>query len=337
PEERGQKLVREGEEALNDAKMPMASVLPAAPLQAQQTQEGRVAEEPRAELLLSREPRPVEAAQTQAQPQIQAQALNEPQIQVISSPAKEKDKIHKAAFEASRPFEKEERLAREEGVSLSPWAQLYQRTGFFVGNLFDQLTQIWRRRGEVVSSTPGEAAAAAFRAKARAHQRNRLTPSRLLGWGLWGGTVSLLFAVVIMSPTQVKEVWPRTERVFSWFEKESAFVPLSIEKLGSRYAQSPHGPVLEVKGILMNELQQMVLPTAVLVIETADGIQNQPVTITDEPLPMGGERPFIIRAQLPQGAVKANLIVSTDENIHPQPNRFVLQRHGSGWAEPLSP
>ncbi|MEM9988079.1 MAG: zinc-ribbon domain-containing protein, partial [Pseudomonadota bacterium] len=185
PEERGQKLVREGEEALNDAKMPMASVLPAAPLQAQQTQEGRVAEEPRAELPLSREPRPVEAAQTHAQPQIQAQAQNEPQIQVISSPEKEKDKIDKAAFKVSRPFEKEERPAREDGVSLSPWAQLYQRAGFFVGNLFDQLTQIWQRRGDVVPSTPGEAAAAAFRAKARAHQRNRLTPSRLLGWGLW--------------------------------------------------------------------------------------------------------------------------------------------------------
>ncbi len=184
-------------------------------------------------------------------------------------------------------------------------------------------------------ASPGAAAAAQFRARARAHARNRLTPIRALGWSLWAATfVGLVFGVT-MERAWVEDHWPRASNLYALFDGASSD-PVHINSVRSRYAQSPQGPVLEMRGVIVNTGKSPILPHLTLTAQDAANtpLAVEPVVISEVPIPGRGERPFVIRARVPEGTRTAHLTYSPSISAPPR-ERFVLQQTGSGWGQAL--
>ncbi len=184
----------------------------------------------------------------------------------------------------------------------------------------------------------GADAAAAFRHRARVQAVNRLTPVRAAGWALWAGTLAAVAIGLGTFRPQIEEMWPRASFAYAAVLGVPAAQPgLRVVDVESRYALSTHGPVLELRGRVVNDAQEQKLPALWFVADGPNGaLTKEPVHLTDVPLPRGGERPFIIRAQIPEGANRAELRLASAVGTGAGQS-FVLQRTGSGWGEALPP
>ena len=73
-----------------------------------------------------------------------------------------------------------------------------------------------------------------------------------------------------------------------------------------------------------------------LAAETPSGDFARALTISDAPIPHGGERPFVVRAQLPADAKRAKIsLTAVADRDASRPDAFVLQQQGSGWGHDL--
>ncbi|MEM9421403.1 MAG: zinc-ribbon domain-containing protein [Pseudomonadota bacterium] len=183
--------------------------------------------------------------------------------------------------------------------------------------------------------SPGAAAAADFRAKVRARAKNRLTPFRALGWCLWAACVGGVLIGSVTQRTWVKEHWPRSANVYALFDRSSADT-VEITRLRTRYAQSTVGPILEMRGVIINQGSTSIVPHLTLTTRLHGDAppRVEPVLVSQVPLPSKGERPFVIRALVPEGTQTAHLAYAPYTNKM-QRQRFVLQQNGSGWGQAL--
>lgn len=185
-------------------------------------------------------------------------------------------------------------------------------------------------------ATPGSKAAARFRARARSRARNRLTPTRIFGWVLWASSAASIAVVAVTQQAWVQDQWPRTARAYDWFTPDVG-PEVTLADVRTRYAESPAGPILELRGTLINESAAPILPHLSLTTQAKVGEdQVQSISISHAPVPSRGERPFVIRAKLPEGTVRAQLAYAPDTKA-PDRRQFVLQQTGSGWGSALPP
>lgn len=192
-----------------------------------------------------------------------------------------------------------------------------------------------RRQEEAEPLPPGHQAAEQFRARVRAKQRNRMTPLRFLGWLSWVGSICGVVALIVLEREEIQAAWPATENFYALFEGAPSTPSIQIAGISSRYAESFDGPVLELRGQLINTGNDPVLPALELSAVGATEPFSERVTVTDVPIPKGGERPFIIRAQIPDGTRQAAIRVHAGDDDLRAPSKFIVQRTGSGWGEVL--
>lgn len=194
----------------------------------------------------------------------------------------------------------------------------------------------WREaRDQAKAVPPGNAAARAFRERAQMQARNRLTPVRAAGWVLWAGTAAILAWGGMTQVERVQSAFPASENLYARL-MPAPQSPLAIVDLTTRYVESIAGPVLEISGTVINEGHRAEVPTLELLALDQDGAVPQPVSISPVPLPKGGTRPFVVRAQMPEGTTRASLKVSPSLE-QGRPQHYVMQQVGSGWGEALPP
>ncbi|WOI53644.1 zinc-ribbon domain-containing protein [Parvularcula sp. LCG005] len=191
-----------------------------------------------------------------------------------------------------------------------------------------------RRRPSQRDIPPGQAAAERFRAQIRARNLNRMTPLRAIGWSAWAATIVVTLGVLTQFREPVQSVWPRLSNAYALFEP-TPVSPVRLSDVKARYAQSTHGPVLELRGTLINEGKEDILPELKLASLDNGRTFSSPVRVSSVPIPRGGERPFVIRAQVPAGTRQASLSIASTTNATGERSQFVLQQTGSGWGEAL--
>lgn len=190
----------------------------------------------------------------------------------------------------------------------------------------------WRdSRDRARAAPPGNAAAQAFRHRARTHYRNRLTPLRALGWLAYAASVAILSVGFFAFQRPIEAAFPASSKIYARLIPTPEG-PLSVRGLSTRYVQSLSGPVLEIRGTVENKGRDAVIPAMALTAVTPAGEVPRPVSISTTPLPSGGSRPFVVRAQLPARATRAFIEVNPASTDIAQ-NRYVFQQIGSGWGE----
>ncbi|MGV6819891.1 MAG: zinc-ribbon domain-containing protein [Parvularcula sp.] len=190
----------------------------------------------------------------------------------------------------------------------------------------------WRdSRAQARAVPPGNAAAQAFRHRAKAHYRNRLTPGRSVGWIAYAASVAVLSVGFFTFQKPIEEAFPASAKIYARLTPAPER-PLSVSGLSTRYVQSLSGPVLEIRGTVENSGQEAVIPAMALTAVTPSGDMPRPLSISSTPLPSGGSRPFVVRAQLPARATRAFIEVNPASTDTSQ-NRYVFQQIGSGWGE----
>lgn len=200
------------------------------------------------------------------------------------------------------------------------------------------LMALWPQRRPPLRTDAGLAAAFRARQQARSNLRNRLTWPRIVGWSLWATTVAL--TGVLLSDREVMErIWPRTAHVYDqFFGRPETAKPFELAGLSSRLAESIDGPVLELRGRVINRGQGEYLPLLTLSFEGPELHHRETVPIAETALPEGGERPFLIRATLPEGAQRAGLTLRPGDELSAKAgDGFILQRQGSGWGSNAVP
>jgi predicted Zn finger-like uncharacterized protein len=183
---------------------------------------------------------------------------------------------------------------------------------------------------------PGAEAAGRLRRRLQSRLRNQLTPLRGVAWLGWAATAATLLMVVTTQRAAIETVWPRAGHVYARFDPPQPAPRLTVLDVQERYAQSVDGPVLELRGVLANWTGQELPPALLLHIDGVEGAATLPVTISDVPVPSGGERPFVVRVQLPTGARMASLEAPAAADAPaPRGDRFTLQNRGGGWSQTL--
>lgn len=191
-------------------------------------------------------------------------------------------------------------------------------------------------RGRTLNS--GQRAAQQVRRRSQTQLRNRLTPARLCGWTLWITTVCV--SGVVMSDAElVERYWPKAGHAYDvLLDRPAPPLPIDIKDMTSRLALSVEGQVLELRGRVVNRGEGTSLPLLTLEMEGQPLPHRETVAISGTALPMGGERPFVIRAKVPVGATQAAITLAAGE-AHESlvPEGFIMQQQGSGWGWNLPP
>lgn len=192
--------------------------------------------------------------------------------------------------------------------------------------------QQWREDYERAEAVPpGNKAAQNFRDQSRERDRNRLTPLRVAGWGAWAAGIAATGHLILTDRALVETVFPPSATLYA---RLSAPEPAAMQltDIATRYVESTVGPVLEIRGTVVNQGDDQSVPTFELAATGAAGTQRQPLAMSDVPLPSGASRPFIVRAQVPEGTDQAALHVVPAADL-PNEGRYVMQRIGSGWGD----
>lgn len=183
--------------------------------------------------------------------------------------------------------------------------------------------------------SPGDVAAAAFRARQREAARNRLTPLRALGWTAWAATAAALALAVNVEQATVLRYFPEAASLYARLGPAEPTPTLALAGLQQRFAQSLHGPVLELRGVLINTADEPLPPALELTLDGPAGAVTQRVAISDVPIPTGGERPFIVRAQVPAATERAIVRVADGSAAAPaRTDGLRLEQRGGGWSQP---
>ncbi|MEM9233160.1 MAG: hypothetical protein AAGA69_02850, partial [Pseudomonadota bacterium] len=191
----------------------------------------------------------------------------------------------------------------------------------------------WRQAPDQEPLNEGTTAALKFRERIRARERNRLTPMRCVGWSAW--VLAAVSLVVVLGDRDLMErTWPKSADAYAILLGAPEIpATLQLENVTTRYALSLEGPVLEIRGTVVNVGEAPVLPLLELSVDGQPVVAQEAVAISEVSVPVRGERPFVVRAMVPEGSSRADIRLSAGEQTVPTgPGGFTLQRQGSGWG-----
>ncbi|MBB4658592.1 zinc-ribbon domain-containing protein [Parvularcula dongshanensis] len=177
---------------------------------------------------------------------------------------------------------------------------------------------------------PKDEATRRARGAMRTKAANAMTPARFFGWTLLAATVASLTYVVVAAPDRVQSVFPPAGNLYAYLRPPAAAPALSVEAALGRYALSDQGPAVSITGVVRNDGLDETFPRLVLTATGPAGSEAQVVPLPAVPLPPGGERPFAVRALLPEGVWALNVAVEPGEASERE--GFALQSRGSGWG-----
>lgn len=214
------------------------------------------------------------------------------------------------------------------------WAELPRQ---ILAQLTERLS-LWRQDRQERSLNQGMDAALKFRDRIRARERNRLTPLRRLGWSVWIMMVAAI-GVALSDRELMEAVWPDTTRAYARvFGAPENPAALELKGVSTRYAQSFEGPVLEIRGTVVNAGTIPALPLLELRVDGEVLADYQAVSLSDVTVPVRGERPFVVRAMVPEGTARADIRVTAGVPAPaPEAQGFTLQQTGSGWGRATLP
>lgn len=229
-----------------------------------------------------------------------------------------------------------------------------------IEDLLSALLRLIPRRkgeGEPFRPSPGDMEVSEFRARYRQRQKNRMTPMRFFGWLGWAGALgACIFAVVTMQ-NQIVEVFPPAGKAYAVFNGSAAEKTVDVGRLQHRYAMSDKGPVVELRGTLINKGEKAVA----MPLLQADAVDAEGKVLVSWVFRVGNARqmqpqmefPFMTRSLAPDGI--AGLTVRTldpaeadmfdlppaDTPDVPGEDGFYLQKTDPGWSrgarEPVAP
>ena len=254
------------------------------------------------------------------------------------SPAREQQTALAIVYGPSEPLPAPTLRSEEasgDGPSLSEAADVLLRTlserarrraAFAASQLAAMAARL--KRAPVAEPSTSEAAARATRRALQRRAANRLTPARALGWVAWAACVVGLVHALVFERQAVSRIFPPADRIFERGATPETPKGLRIEVSLSRYARSASGPAVVVTGNVFNDGDAAV-PEIRLTAVTADGEETQVLPLPQTQLPRGGERPFTVRALVPEGTT--GLAVSVVAGEAARPAGFVLQARGGAW------
>lgn len=203
-------------------------------------------------------------------------------------------------------------------------------------------------------ASPGDESAAALREKIRRQARNRLTPSRALGWCLWAVCLAAMIWLPIQFRAQIEGQWPVTKRAYGLLPVATAEQPYSLSAIDYRYALSTQGEVVELRGVVRHDGEEVV-PTPLVLAEAVDA---DGAVLASWLLQLPGARqlqpsmelPFMSRTLAPEGLARMRLTLidparraefdDSVERVTPgaQGTDFFISRTTTDWAgEALEP
>lgn len=196
----------------------------------------------------------------------------------------------------------------------------------------------WRKTRQERTLNDGTDATLKYRERIRARERNRLTPMRRLGWSLWILALSAV-TVNICDRDLMEELWPQSGKLYAaLFGARDVTAPLELKNVTTRYAQSIEGPVLEIRGTVINSGATPVMPLLELSVDGEVLADYGAVSLSEVTVPVRGERPFVVRAMLPEGTARADIRMLAGAPAQPaETGGFILQQTGSGWGEATLP
>lgn len=171
------------------------------------------------------------------------------------------------------------------------------------------------------------------RNRIRWKSRNRLTPFRRAMWTVWMMILAAL-VVVICDRDLMERMWPKTAHLYeAVIGKRPPLADFQLRELSTRYAESIEGPVLEIRGVVVNAGGAEALPFMQIMIDGTPLGGGQGAALSETPIPNLGERPFLVRAMLPQNAQLAEIYLQAKVNTASGDDTgFIMQRQGSGWG-----
>ena len=201
--------------------------------------------------------------------------------------------------------------------------------GIGLGTLIHLTGRFRRTSAAPQPVTPGDAAARETRARMRARAVNALTPARALAWLLWASVLGTAVFAVTTKRDAVEAVFPPAANLYALISPPDAPRGLTVRAELRAYAVSSQGPAVMVSGLVANEGASAFVPLVTLTAETGEGREAQVLPLPRVALPPGGERPFAVRALVPEGATA--LAVSVAPGEPGQAEGFTVQGIGSGW------
>lgn len=202
--------------------------------------------------------------------------------------------------------------------------------GFALGTTLHAAAKLRGRDAPRHPQTPGDAAARATRARMQARAANAMTPARALGWTAWTGTAASLAFVLTAKADAVREAFPPAANLYAMVATPPAPPGLRVRAELETYAVSSQGPAVMVAGVVVNAGAAEAVPQLTMTVATPQGPSAQAVALPAVALPPGGERPFAVRALVPEGATGVSLAVAPGDVVR---DGFALQTQGPGWAE----
>ncbi|WP_031552478.1 zinc-ribbon domain-containing protein [Parvularcula oceani] len=165
-------------------------------------------------------------------------------------------------------------------------------------------------RAEEAPASPGDAAARDTRRRLQVHAANRMTPLRLLGWTAWIASLAGLVFLLVARQDLVRSVFPPAASIYERIAPSAPPPGLRVEARLERFGLSSEGPVAELRGLVRNAGASAAVPSLALAVTTAEGEEVQTLPLPRVSLPPAGERPFTVRALVPEGAQGLRLQVS---------------------------
>ena len=217
------------------------------------------------------------------------------------------------------------RRLRDAGLTLA---------GTALGTLLHVTARLRGRPAPVRPTTPGDAAARDTRAKMRARAANAMTPARALGWTAWAGISTALVLALTMRAETVQALFPPAATLYALVTPPSAPPGLRVQGALGAFAMSSQGPAVTLTGAVVNEGDRDAVPQVTMTVQTPDGPLAQPVALPPVALPPGGERPFTVRALVPEGSTAVALTVTAGEATR---EGLALQTQGPGWSGHAGP
>ena len=255
------------------------------------------------------------------------------------SPAREQQTALTVAYDAGpNDAEAEAAAAREAARLLSLAAKarikrgrdaLLTAAGSALGTVLDLAERLRQKPTTPPPATPGDLAARATRARMQARAANALTPARALGWGVWGAAVCSVVLALTAGSERLRAAFPPAQSFYDLAVPPAAPPGLRVEGELKTYAVSSQGPALVLAGTVTNEGAADAVPNVTLWVRTPDGEAGQPVALPPVALPPGGERPFAVRALVPDGATAIRLTVAPGAASR---DGLALQAQGDGWS-----
>ena len=191
------------------------------------------------------------------------------------------------------------------------------------GNGDDPTTILGGAPGEVfasVSVQPRELenALKRVRRKAKAREKNRLTPLRLVGWAMLLSAVCGLFFAGYTFRDEIVRFAPGSAAVYATVGIEASPYGLDLQNIDYRVALSTTGPVIELTGELLNEDERAIAPP-LLLAEALDMrgklLASWTFDVDQAEIAAGDIASFSTRAPAPEGMVEVVLSFAPQESV----------------------